>query len=165
MRRRWLSISLIALILGVGLLAHAWAATPKPAGAGKPRQLSTEVKQWKGDFDKMVERRMIRVLVPYSRSLYFNDKGRERGLTADLVRDFERHINQKYHKKLGKRPITVYIIPTTRDELLSDIAAGLGDIAAGNLTITEDRLQVVDFVAVGPAAMSESSSSRVVGMM
>ena len=37
----------------------------------------------------MVKRRMIRVFVPFSRSLYFNDKGQERGLTAELVRDFE----------------------------------------------------------------------------
>ena len=39
---------------------------------------------------------MIRVLVPYSRTLYFNDKGRERGITADTVRDFERYLNKKY---------------------------------------------------------------------
>ena len=37
----------------------------------------------------MLERRMIRALVPYSRTLYFNDKGRERGITADNVRNFE----------------------------------------------------------------------------
>ena len=30
---------------------------------------------------------MIRVLVPFSRSLYYSDKGRERGITAELVRD------------------------------------------------------------------------------
>jgi membrane-bound lytic murein transglycosylase MltF len=88
---------------------------------------------------------MIRVLVPYSRSLYFNDNGRERGLTAELIRDFERYINQKH--KTQKRPITVYMIPTTRDKLISGVAEGLGDIAAGNLTVTEDRLKLVDFVA------------------
>ena len=91
---------------------------------------------------------MIRVLVPYSRTLFFNDKGRERGLTAELVRDFERYLNQKHRQQLGKRPITVFIISTTRDKLLSDVVAGLGDIAAGNLTITEDRLEIVDFVAL-----------------
>jgi membrane-bound lytic murein transglycosylase MltF len=62
-----------------------------------------------------------------------------------LVRDFERYINQKY--KTGNRPITVYLIPTTRDKLLSGVTGGLGDIAAGNLTVTEERLKVVDFVA------------------
>ena len=40
----------------------------------KPRQLSVTNEPWMGDFDKMVERRMIRVLVPYSRSLYFTDE-------------------------------------------------------------------------------------------
>jgi membrane-bound lytic murein transglycosylase MltF len=95
----------------------------------------------------MVERRHIRVLVPYSRTLYFNDKGRERGITADYVRDFEQYLNKKYAKQLGKRPITIYMVPTTRDELLKDIADGLGDIAAGNLTATDERRKIVDFVA------------------
>ncbi len=49
-------------------------------------------KPWQGDFDRMLARRMIRVLVPYSRTLYFTDKGQERGLVADTVRDFERYI-------------------------------------------------------------------------
>ena len=111
------------------------------------RTLSLENKPWKGDFDAMVERRMIRVLVPYSRTLYFVDKGRERGMTAELVRDFEHYINKKLASRLGKRPVTFYLIPTTRDRLLAGVAAGLGDIAAGNLTVTDARLRTVDFVA------------------
>ncbi|MEF9942958.1 MAG: lytic transglycosylase F, partial [Burkholderiaceae bacterium] len=95
----------------------------------------------------MIKRRMVRVAVPYSRTLYFNDKGRERGITADLVRDFERYLNTKYGQQLGKRPITVYIVPTTRDELFKDVADGYADIAAGNLTVTPARQQQVDFVA------------------
>ena len=102
---------------------------------------------WTGDFDAMVARRIIRVLVPPSRTLYYNDKGQERGLTAELVRDFERYINRKYAHQLGKRPIMVYIIPTTRDRLLPQLLAGNGDIAAGNLTATDERLKIVDFVA------------------
>ena len=75
---------------------------------------------------------MIRVYVPYSRSLYFIDKGRERGLSVELIRDFERWVNQKYAKQLGKRPVTIYIVAATRDKLLSDLGAGLADIAVGN---------------------------------
>ena len=115
--------------------------------AGQARALPTEGGARTGDFDSMVERRVIRVLVPYSRSLYFNDKGQERGMCADAVRDFERYINEKYRKELGKRPITVMIRPTTRDKLLTGVAEGLGDIAAGNLTATEERRKLVDFVA------------------
>jgi ABC-type amino acid transport substrate-binding protein len=84
------------------------------------------------------------VLVPYSRTLFFIDKGRERGVTAELARDFERMLNEK---RLGKRPLTIYLIPTTRDKLLSGLVEGRGDIAAGNLTVTPKRLEQVDFVA------------------
>ncbi|HQR22289.1 MAG TPA: lytic transglycosylase F [Burkholderiaceae bacterium] len=111
------------------------------------RALPTETTAWKGDFDGMIERRSVRLLVPYSRTLYYNDKGRERGITADNVRDFEQFINKKYAKELRKRPITVVMIATTRDELLKDVADGFGDIAAGNLTATDERRKIVDFVA------------------
>jgi len=120
---------------------------PKPAAKQAVRQLEISNKPWTGDFDQMLERRIIRVLVPYSRTLYFNDKGHERGITADTVRDFERWINKKYAKTLSKRPLTVFIIPTTRDNLLPDVTKGTGDIAAANLTVTEDRLKVVDFAS------------------
>jgi membrane-bound lytic murein transglycosylase MltF len=73
--------------------------------------------------------------------------GHERGITAELVRDFERYLNRKYAAQLGKRPLTVYIVPVTRDRLISDLPKGLGDISAGNLTATEERLQLVDFYA------------------
>jgi len=104
------------------------------------------VKPWRGDFDAMLERRVIRVLVPFSRTLYFNDRGQERGLTADFARDFERFINKTYASKLDKRPVTVVMIPTTRDRLLPALNEGLGDIAAGNLTVTDERLKQADFV-------------------
>jgi membrane-bound lytic murein transglycosylase MltF len=137
--------------LAVAAIFVAMRKAPEPAPEQAPvaahsRQLSLEVNVWKGDFDQMLERRVIRVLVPYSRTLYFVDKGHERGLTASLVRDFERYVNKKYAKQLGKRPLTVYIIPTTRDLLLPNVMAGLGDIAAGNLTATDERRKVVDFV-------------------
>jgi membrane-bound lytic murein transglycosylase MltF len=154
-------------MLCVALNALLFAAAPaSPAQqAAKPavavRALPTEMKPWKGDFDGMVERRQIRVLVPYSRTLYYNDKGRERGVVADTVRDFEQYINRMYAKKLGKRPITVVMIPTTRDELLKDVNDGLGDIAAGNLTATDERRKVVDFVA--PADQKPVSELVVTG--
>jgi membrane-bound lytic murein transglycosylase MltF len=141
---------LLALVAAVTLVAPPPARAQQPPAAqpaAKPRQLALEVKPWKGDFDQMLERRQIRVLTPYSRSLFFNDKGRERGLAAELVREFERYVNQKYAKQLGKRPLTVFIIATTRDKLLTNLNEGLGDISAGNLTVTPERLKIVDFVA------------------
>ncbi|MFO1311095.1 MAG: transporter substrate-binding domain-containing protein [Burkholderiales bacterium] len=128
------------------IAALAAIAVTAVCGA-QPRALAVANKTWTGDFDKMLERRMIRVYAPYSRSLYFNDKGRERGLSAELVRDFERWLNQKYAKELGKRPLTVYIVPATRDKLIPDVMDGLADIAVGNLTVTPERERFVDFVS------------------
>jgi hypothetical protein len=107
--------------MATALAGPAAAQSPAPAAPSAPpaaaspavRTLPLSTKPWTGDFDRLLERRMIRVLVPFSRTLYFNDRGRERGLTGELVRDFEQHVNRKY--KTGDRPLTVYIVPTTRD--------------------------------------------------
>jgi membrane-bound lytic murein transglycosylase MltF len=114
--------------------------------ASKPRQLVIANSVWTGDFDKMLDRRMIRIYAPFSRSLYFTDKGRERGIAVELARDWERYLNIKYAKELGKRPLTVYVMPATRDKLLPGVEYGLADVAIGNLTVTEERLRQVDFV-------------------
>jgi membrane-bound lytic murein transglycosylase MltF len=143
-------VTVISLCLLLAATAHGQPSKqnpPKSAAKTETRQLDISRKPWTGDFDKMLERRVIRALVPYSRSLYFNDKGHERGLAVENVRDFERWINKKYTKKLGKRPLTVYIIPTTRDKLLPEVVQGMGDIAIGNLTVTEERLKTVDFAS------------------
>ncbi len=130
--------------IALGFVAgHAWAE-----GAG--RELAISSAPWTGDFDQMLERRQIRVYAPYSRTIYFIDKGRERGIGAELVRDFERWVNRKYAKELGKRPLTIYIVAATRDKLLTDLPEGLADIAIGNFTVTEERKKVVDFVAPDP---------------
>jgi len=115
-------------------------------GSAKPRHLTIANKVWTGDFDKMLERRVIRVYAPFSRSLYYNDNGRERGIAAELVRDWERYLNIKYAKQLGNRPLTIYIAPATRDKLLPYLGEGLADVGIGNLTVTDERLKEVDFV-------------------
>ena len=153
-----LPVMLLALLVGCGPpdvaqptakpvapSTAAPATAPAPAAEDEARGLEVEraLVPWKGDFDQMIERKHIRVLVPYSRTLYFNDKGVERGVTVETVRDFERYLNQKYVK--DKRPVTVIVVPTTREKLLTQVVAGVGDIAAGNITITESRLETVDF--------------------
>ncbi len=96
-----------------------------------------------GDLDELLETRTVRVQVPYSRTLFFNDRGAMRGLTADTLQDFEHFLNRKYGKK--GQPITVVALPTTRERLLSGLAEGRADIAAGNITITAARAATVDF--------------------
>ncbi|MFI4931086.1 MAG: transglycosylase SLT domain-containing protein [Burkholderiales bacterium] len=144
--RGWWFFSLATAVLcGAGSGALAQQQQPP---SDNPRAMAVRLDTvFKGDLDALIERRAVRVAAPFSRTLYFNDKGRERGISADFVRDFEGWLNRKYQKELGKRPVTVVIRPTTRDQLLKDVADGRADIAVGNLTVTEERLKIVDFAS------------------
>lgn len=69
----------ISLVLVVSAFGKPPApARSNPVSTQTVRQLDISAKHWTGDFDRMLARRVIRVLVSYSRSLYFNDNGRER---------------------------------------------------------------------------------------
>lgn len=153
-------VALVALVIGAAGPAVA-AAPVAEEDPQKQRSLILANKVVTGDFDKMLESRAIRVLLPHSRTLYFNDRGRERGVTGDTVRDFERFLNKKYARQLHRRPLTIFIIPHTRDILLSDVAAGLGEIAAGDITVTGERLKLVDFVA--PVEIPDAAEVLVTG--
>ena len=97
-----------------------------------------------GDWPQIMERRVVRVVVPYSRTFFYNDNGQTRGISADLLAELERHLNKKFKTK--RKPITVIAIPVNRDHLLPAVQAGIGDIAVGNLTVTDERRTDVDFV-------------------
>ena len=158
----WVGLAVLAMLLGPQPVPAAPTPTKAIKGSGKQgRGLTLTGKELTGDFDKMLARRAVRVLVPHSRTFYFSDRGRERGLTGEAMRDFEHYLNKKYRKTLGKRPLTVIIIPVTRDALLPDLIKGLGDISAGDITVTEDRAKIVDFVA--PEGVPEVSEVLLTG--
>ena len=98
-----------------------------------------EMEPWVGDFDGMVERRVIRALVVYSKMLYFVDRGQQRGLTYEILKKFEDGINKKLKKKIIN--VHVIFIPVSRDELIPALLEGRGDIVAANLTVTPGRLE------------------------
>jgi len=99
--------------------------------------------KWVGNYDGMLERRGIRVLMPYSRTNFFLDGATAKGMAYEVVKSFEKYINGRYKTKHLK--IHLVIIPTEREVLLSRLRQGLGDIAVGNLTMTEERRKIVDF--------------------
>jgi len=149
MARPFVSRSL-AVLATVCVIALACASAASSAGGGTSTGLSPVVidsKPWTGDFDGMFTRRRIRMLVPYSRTLFYVENGKAKGLTAELAKDFETYLNQKHAKELGGKKITVDLIPTTRDRLLTGLTDGMGDISGGNLTATAVRMRTADFVA------------------
>lgn len=100
-------------------------------------------KIWKGDFDGMVERRLIRVLVVFNKMGFFIDQGQYRGVSVELLEAFKKFINKGNTNKALQ--IDVIYLPVYRDQLIPALVEGKGDIAIGNLTITENRLKKVDF--------------------
>lgn len=95
------------------------------------------------DFEQILKRRTLRILVVYSPTFYFIDKGQPKGLTYEAMESFVKQLNQKHHT--GKLPIKAMFIPVHRDELIPALQAGRGDIAAANLTITPERSKQVAF--------------------
>jgi membrane-bound lytic murein transglycosylase MltF len=138
--------SLTAWRLAVfGLVFAAGPALAENATAAKTAL--PMLKAWTGDLDGMKGRRVIRILVPYSKTIYFIDKGEELGTAVELGEALSERLNKGKTKEIDR--IRIGFVPTPRDKLLDALNAGLGDIAAGNLTITPNRRQVVDFANAG----------------
>ena len=75
---------------------------------------------------KMSERHLIRALVPPSKTFYFLDGADQRGLTYELLKEFETYLNTELKRKVLK--IKVVVIPTRRDRLLPALVEGIGEI-------------------------------------
>src|SRR5262249_24794102 len=120
-------------------------------GAGL--SLDTIMTKWTGDLDGMIERRLIRVLTVYNKTLFFIDKGTPRGMVYDGLKVFEDELN----KKLNTQHIHVNVVFVTvsREELLPGLLEGRGDLASANLTITPERLQQVGFTDPVYSGVSE----------
>jgi membrane-bound lytic murein transglycosylase MltF len=143
--------SLAALVATFLLAAAVHAQAPAKPGA-KPTAEAAQAKyalpdvtakKFTGDLDGMIKRRQIRVLVTYSKTLYFVDRGTQRGLVYDAFRLFEEDLNKKLKKKHLR--VHVLFVPVARDKLIPALLEGRGDIAAANLTVTPERLKLVDF--------------------
>jgi membrane-bound lytic murein transglycosylase MltF len=110
-------------------------------------------KKWTGDLDGMVNRRVIRVLTVYNKTLYFLDKDTQRGIVYDGMKMFEDELNKKL--KTGNLKVHVVFFPVSRDKLVTGLTEGIGDIACANLTITDERKKIVDFAEPGLRNVSE----------
>ncbi len=126
------------------------AAVPEKLTASEEAEIDKMVQlvpaNWIGDFDGMRKRRYIRILVPFSKTFFSVDRGRQQGVDYDFGKALEKWLNQKYPTKKKSQKLAVLFIPVKRDQLLPALIAGKGDIAAGGLTVTAGRQQTVDFV-------------------
>ncbi len=134
------SILAAALVLACG----SAFAQEKPGEAPREQhELPTDLPRLTGDWDAILKRRVLRVLVSPGKPVFFLDKGRQRGTAPAAFRQFEKIANGKLEPK-GLR-LRVQFIPVARDQLLPKLMAGYGDLAVANLTITPERRKLVDF--------------------
>jgi membrane-bound lytic murein transglycosylase MltF len=129
------------------------APAPNKSDSGFDVNQTPLLRPWVGDLDGIQKRRLLRVLVPYSKTLFFIDRGREYGVAAEFGREFEEWYGVRHKSRTIRLHVT--FIPVSRDELLSGLVAGRGDVAIGNLTITPERRQMVDFAAPWIKSVSE----------
>ncbi|RPJ12338.1 MAG: hypothetical protein EHM37_09265, partial [Deltaproteobacteria bacterium] len=71
---------------------------------------------FRGDFEALVERRVIRALVPFSKTFYYVEKGRQRGVSYEVFSAFEKDLNAKL--KTRRLKVHVLFVPAARDELI-----------------------------------------------
>jgi len=91
------------------------------------------------------EREGIFVLTAYNKTNFFiDDKGRYRGFEYDILKGYEKFLNKG--RKGASNHYKVFFIPMRFEDILPALAAGRGDMAAANLTITDERERIVDFV-------------------
>ena len=139
-------VALLSSMLAIATVAVAQTPAQPPAKEPAAKQGLPQIpaaKTWTGDLDGMIKRRVIRVLVPYSKTYYFVDRAVQRGLSYEVTRLLEADLNKKL--KTGNVRFHVVCIPVIRGEMVPGLLEGKGDIAMGNLTITAERQKQVDF--------------------
>jgi membrane-bound lytic murein transglycosylase MltF len=122
------------------------ATAPPPAyEADLPPEIRAMVdRTYSGDLDGMVQHRIIRMGAPFNRSYYFVDKGVQRGLSYEYAVLFENQLNKKLGTDAAHK-VHVVLLPMPRDMLIPQLRAGRIDMAVAQLTITPERLKLVDF--------------------
>src|SRR3954465_10975518 len=74
--------------------AAATTSEPEFQGALDKSLQSIIDRNFTGDLDALIARRVIRVAVPFNRTFYFVDNGVQRGLASEYVKLFESQLNQ-----------------------------------------------------------------------
>ncbi|MDH5260854.1 MAG: transporter substrate-binding domain-containing protein [Gammaproteobacteria bacterium] len=142
-------------LVAVGLLAStdlfvALAAEPTEESAVVaefssvlPEEFARLWQPWTGDLAGMIERRAIRVVVPFGGYQFYYEQGKPRGAIIEMLRHLETFLNDE----LERRHVRVHIVPIPmgREHLLTSLLQGNADLIAADLTITAARSGAVTF--------------------
>lgn len=160
-------LRMLKRILSLGLLASLSSVTfPVPAAA-QSASLQTKApviappiaaKQWTGDLDVLLQHRVIRVAVPYSKTFYYEVDGVQYGVAYEAGKAFEEFLNKKYPQKNKNIKIHILFLVTPREKMYAQLTGGNVDIVTGGLSITPERQKLVDFSDPTAEALTRSWS-------
>ncbi|HVP68358.1 MAG TPA: transporter substrate-binding domain-containing protein [Anaeromyxobacteraceae bacterium] len=105
--------------------------------------LSRTLEPFTGDLPEIWRRGQLRVLVPYSHTEFFVSKGRPGGYDYEMALRFQQYLNARRPKDAAA--LSIVFAPTPVEQVLPDLLAGKGDVAAGLVMVTPMRRQVVAF--------------------
>ena len=141
-----LQATVVSMIIGIFILLNlqtiAWAGQKASPVFNPDLAIKKIIRPFKGDLPAMKKRRYVRALVAYSKTNFFIEKGRFYGFEYEMLHQYEKFLNRGRKKQ---KWIKIFYIPVPFSELLRDIRAGKGDIAAAGLTITRARKKLVAF--------------------
>jgi len=137
---------LLIVLLAVGMMAPAVVGqSTAPQKKAPTINAPTETKKWTGDLDELVKRRVIRIGVPYSKTLYYTLKGVQWGVAYEGGKEFEKYLNLKFPQQNKNIKLFVMLFVTPRDRAVERLNEGTLDLLIAGLTITPERQKVVDF--------------------
>lgn len=93
--------------------------------------------------DLSEEWKVVRVLVSYNNTNFFEVAGQVRGLEAELMRQFEKYLSEGPTKRKSEMHVVFIALPFK--QLIPALIEGRGEIIAAGLTVTAERLKKVVF--------------------
>ena len=88
---------------------------------------------WTGTYEQMLQRGLIRVAVPYDRTIYVNDKAVPKGIAVQMSKAMQAWMTRQYAAELKGKALVIKLVPTQYADLLSSLTAGKADMVIGDL--------------------------------
>ena len=106
-----------------------------------------------GDLPAIRDRGILRALVSFSRTDFFLEGPRPRGVFVEMLDIYRAHLNEG--RAPGQLPVAIKYVVVPFADLLPALLDGRGDIAVANLTLTPEREAMVDFAAGAHGSIDE----------
>ena len=138
--------------------------------------LSTvESEIWTGTFEQMLQRGLIRVAVPYDRTIYVNDKGVPKGIAIEMSKAMQTWFTKQHAAELKGKALAIKLVPTQYADLLPSLTAGKADMVMGDLGLYQPSKNAHDYLlhhaykldrevlVSGPSAIAVTSPEDLAG--